>query len=325
MGGLRKVMPWTAGTFLIGCLAIAGFPLMSGFFSKDLILWSAFSNVHVLNIPGVLDQNIGVIDLLTNTAAPAIASGGAVDVSTLATVVGFGVGILGVITAGLTAFYMFRLYFMTFEGDYRGDEETWSHAHESPPVMVIPLAVLALLATVGGWTGWPHFIVHGLHLPEGLLFFEHWYVEIFDTSMKYRIVGRFGAHPYLYEGIATGVSVAVGLTGIFFAHRFYIKQPEVPGNIKERFEKLHQVLTDKYYVDEGYDLAFVKSSIKGGEGLTFFDKNILDGGLVNGAAQILVSAGRILRNMQSGNVQRYATYITLGVVLSLAVLYGWIG
>ncbi len=324
MGGLRKVMPWTAGTFLVGCMAISGFPLMSGFFSKDLILWSAFSNVHVLNIKGVLEQNIGVIDLLTNTPAPAITAGGAVDVNVLALVVGSGVGVLGVITAGLTAFYMFRLYFMTFEGEYRGDEETLSHAHESPPTMVIPLAVLAFLAAFGGLTGWPHFIVHWLHLPEGLLFFEHWYEEIFQTSNQFRIVGRFGAKPYVYEAIATAISVGVGLTGIFFAHRFYLVQPEVPGRVKAKFEKLHQVLTDKYYVDEGYDLAFVKSSIKAGEGLTFFDKNILDGGLVNGAAQIMVSCGRILRNMQSGDVQRYATYITLGVVLSLAVLYGYI-
>lgn len=315
MGGLRKYMPFTAGTFFVGCLAISGFPLLSGFFSKDLILWSALSNTHVFQIK---DASIN-LNYLISQQAPAIVTNAAVDVKLAALITSYGTFALGLLTAGLTAFYMFRLYFMTFEGECRADEHTKEHLHESPPTMVIPLVVLAILAAVGGLTGWPHFIAS--KLPKGALFFEHWFSEIFRTSYKYRIFGRFGDHPYLQEGIATGVSVLVGLTGIATAYYMYMKRPDIPASIKERLEKLHYVLMNKYFVDEGYDRIFVEGSIKAGEGMTFFDKNFLDGFLVNGVAQVMATAGRILRHLQSGDVQRYATYIILAVLFTLLVFF----
>lgn len=320
MGGLRKYMPFTAYTFLAGCLAIAGFPLFSGFFSKDLILWSALSNVHIFNVDGVLGSG-SALAYLTTTQVEAMASQGPVDVSVAALVTSFGTFALGLITAGMTAFYMFRLYFLTFEGECRADEHTKEHLHESPASMTIPLVVLGVLAVIGGLTGWPHFIVHGAHLPEGMLFFEHWFSEVFEVSSRFRIMNRFGAHPYAYEAAVTVMGTLAGLSGIGTAWYMYMKNPELPARIKEQLGALHNVLDNKYFVDEGYDFIFVKGSIKAGEGLTFFDKHILDGMLVNGAGALMSSAGRILRHLQSGNVQRYATYITLGVVLALVSLF----
>jgi NADH-quinone oxidoreductase subunit L len=322
MGGLKHYMPWTARTFLIGCLAISGVPLFSGFFSKDLILWSALSNAHVFTAEPVVNAGIS-LSYLTNQIAPAL-MGEAMEhgfkLTNIALFTRWGTFLLGLITAGMTAFYMFRLYILTFEGENRTGEKERKHLHESPEAIVIPLAILAGLALVGGYTGWPHFIVHGLHLPEGFLFFEHWFSEVFEVSMTYRIHGRFGAHPYLYEGIATFASVAVGATGIGLAYLMYVKRPELPGEIKAKAEKLHELLTNKYYVDEGYDAIFVQGTVKTGEGMTFFDQAILDQGVVDGAGQVMTTAGRVLRHMQSGNMQRYATYITLAVVLALMAL-----
>ena len=318
MGGLRKYMPFTAATFFIGCLAIAGFPLLSGFFSKDLILWSALSNSHVFQVADAVAGEQRIAYLLT-TKAPWVLSQGAVELKLPGLITAYGTFALGLLTAAMTAFYMFRLYFLTFEGECRADEHTKEHLHESPPAMVIPLVVLAVLAAVGGWTGWPHFIAS--KLPKGALFFEHWFSEIFDVSMSHRIVGRFGYHPYAYEAIVTTVSVVVGLGGIATAYFLYMKRPDIPGMVKERLEKLHYVLTNKYFVDEGYDTMFVRGSIKSGEGMTFFDKHILDGGLVNGAAALMATAGRALRHLHSGDVQRYATYLTLAVLLAMLVFF----
>lgn len=325
MGGLKKYMPVTSKTFLVGCLAISGFPLFSGFFSKDAILWGALSNVHIFNVDGVISESPApgeLIGYLTDTVATPMASGGAVGVSTLASITAWGTFILAVITAGMTAFYMFRLYFMTFEGECRADEHTKSHLHESPVSMTVPLVVLAVLSLLGGMTGWPHFIVHGLHFPpEGFgLFFEHWFSELFATSNDFRIMNRFGAHAYGWEAVATVSGLVAGLSGMGLAYYMYMKNPELPASIKERLKLLHNLLDNKYFVDEGYDFMFIKGAIKSGEAMTFFDKHILDGVLVNGAAALMKTAGRILRHLQSGNVQRYATYLTLGVVLALVAL-----
>lgn len=314
MGGLKKYMPITSKTFLIGCLAISGFPLLSGFFSKDLILWKALSNVHVFQIK---DATIS-LNYLTTQVAPAISSGGPVDIKLAATITCYGTFVLGVVTAAMTAFYMFRLYFLTFEGECRADEHTKAHLHESPPTMTIPLVVLAILAIVGGWTGWPHFIAK---FPKVMLFFEHWFAGVFDVSYKYRLVGRFGEHPYAQEIAVTVGSVLIGLGGIFAAYQMYIKNPDKPAQIKEKFSAIHELLMNKYYVDEGYDRMFVESSIKTGKGMTFFDKHILDSVLVNGVAHIMATAGRILRNLQSGDVQRYAIYLTFALVLVLVAVF----
>jgi NADH-quinone oxidoreductase subunit L len=160
MGGLRKWMPITHGTFFIACLAISGVPMLAGFFSKDLILWGALSNVHVFRIEGIQTG----IDLLTTTVAAPIAGGSKLTVDGVWTTVYSIVFALGIVTAGMTAFYMFRLYILTFLGDFRGTDEVKAHLHESPMTMTIPLVVLALLSIVGGYTGWPHVVAHAAHI-----------------------------------------------------------------------------------------------------------------------------------------------------------------
>lgn len=330
MGGLGKYMPWTSKTFFVGCLAISGVPVFSGFFSKDAILWGALSNTHILAVDGAADA-IKAVDVapgapsalaqtLTTRPLEIITSGSGVDIHWLMQITSWGTFLLAVITAGMTAFYMFRLYFMTFSGECRADEHTKSHLHESPPSMVVPLVVLAILSAVGGLTGWPHFIVHYAHfLPEGfVLFFEHWFAEIFATSNDLRILSRFGAHAYVWEMVATVCGMLAAGLGIGLSWMRYGKNFEVSD--EENTNKLYDFVSKKYKVDELYDFVFVRGSIKGGEGMTFFDKHILDGVLVNGAAVLMSTAGRILRHLQSGNVQRYATYVTLGIVLALVAL-----
>lgn len=326
MGGLRKYMPITAGTFFVACLAIAGIPFFSGFFSKDLILWNALSNSHILTVPEIIADGVS-IDLLTTMQATPILSGGAVDVA--GWMVGFNwfFFIMGLITAALTAFYMFRLYFLTFEGECRADEATKAQLHESPDSMTVPLLVLAILSVVGGYIGWPHFVPGWLGLTEGLGFdvmlgLEHWLREVFATSSTYRYFGRFGAHPYALEAAVAGVSIVIAAGGIALAWLMYLKRPELPGEIKERVRGLYRTLDSKYWVDEAYDFAFVQGSVKLGRGLAWFDQVIIDGLIVDGSAWVVEQFGKILANLQSGNMQRYAIYITLAIVLSvLAVLF----
>ncbi len=337
MGGLKEWMPYTEKTFLIACLAISGFPLFAGFFSKDLILWNALTNVHILSVPEAASS--ATIATLINSTSPVIESGGAVDVTTWASAFHWGFYLMGVLTAGLTAFYMFRLYFLTFRGECRADEETREHLHESPPSMTLPLCALAFLSLFGGWTGWPHFIPkgvpkwlgfgghgHGGHgAPEYLdwmLGFEHWLDEAFVLSTSHRFAPLFGSHPYTQELIATSVSVAVALSGIGAAWAIYLKNPGLPKEIADSVRGLYDVLMNKYYVDEVYNRVFVQGSVKIGSFMHTFDEVVIDGVLVDGLAWFVEQLGKILRHLQSGNVQRYATYIVLGIVLfALAIRY----
>jgi NADH-quinone oxidoreductase subunit L len=337
MGGLRKWMPITAITFLVACLAISGFPLLSGFFSKDLILWSALSNAHVLSIPGLFEGTVPAAALTVEQAQPLVA-GGPVDVTTTSAAFHWFFYIGGLATAGLTAFYMFRLYFLTFEGECRADEETKSHLHEAPASMTVPLSALGILSVIGGWIGWPHFVPKGWlgsghkgghggghggeHAAEAgwtiqdvMLGFEHWLDEVFVVSDTFRIVGRFGAHPYSAEMICTAASVVVGLSGIAAAWWVYLKNPGLPKEIADSVEGLYDLLDHAYWVDELYDSLFVQGAIKVGSFFHAFDKIVIDGVLVDGLGWLAEQAGRILSYLQSGDVQRYATYIVVAIVL----------
>ncbi|MFW5967341.1 MAG: NADH-quinone oxidoreductase subunit L [Persicimonas sp.] len=321
MGGLRKLMPVTAWTFLVACLAISGIPFFSGFFSKDLVLWEALSNAHILMVPEILEGGVEM-SLLTESAAGPIGSESAVDIAGWATGFHWFIYIMGVVTAGLTAFYMFRLYFLTFEGDFRGSDEVKEHVHESPPTMGIALVVLGILSVIGGLTGWPHFLVpkEGM-LHDIMLAFETWLSEVFIVADSFRNLDRFGAHPYTAEAIVTAVSVCVALGGIATAWWMYLKSPEVPKRISEKVRGVYRVLANKYWVDEIYDATFVRGTIGLGRAWAWFDQHIIDGVLVDGTAWLAEQLGRILRHLQSGNVQRYAVYIVLAIVLAaLAVL-----
>jgi NADH-quinone oxidoreductase subunit L len=332
MGGLKKWMPHTEKTFLIACLAISGIFPLAGFFSKDLILWKALTNVHIFSVPEAVAA--ADISTLIDAKSTVIKSGAAVDVTTAASVFHWSFYVLGLVTAGLTAFYMFRLYFLTFRGECRADEETKDHLHESPPSMTLPLWGLAILSVVGGWTGWPHFVpkgwfgvkgADGLHAPESLswmLGFEHWLDEVFTVSTTFRFAPLFGKYPFAIETVSALVSLGVAASGIGAAWWVYLKKPGLPKEIADSVSGLYEVLLNKYYVDELYDRVFVQGSIKIGSFMHTFDEVVIDGILVDGLAWFVEQIGKILRHLQSGNVQRYATYIALGIVLfALAIRY----
>ena len=328
MGGLRKWMPSTAITFLIASFAISGLPLLTaGWFSKDMILWNALSQAHIFSVPAVVASEPS-IHALTDQAVNVVQAGGGASLNTWASAFHWGFFIFGVLTAGLTAFYMFRLYILTFEGDCRADEETKDHLHESPESMTVPLWALAILSLVGGYIGWPHFVpawlaewmgagAHG-HMPSSLnwmLGIEHWLDEVFHVSTHYRMVGRFGAHAYNLELIATLVSSVVAVGGILLAAWVYLKNPGLPKEIADSLQGLYKLLFNKYWVDEIYDRVFVQGVIKIGSFFYAFDKYVIDGLVVDGIGWLAEQAGRILGYLQGGNVQRYATYIVVAIVL----------
>ena len=254
MGGLKAKMPITHWTFLVGALAIAGFPFLSGFWSKDEILHSAWGSSPLIYI-------------------------------------------IGLVTAFLTAFYMFRLIFVTFYGDSRVDPNVDSHLHESPPVMWVPLAILAIpSALIGLLLGW------GGHDS----WFHHFTKSVFPEAHH-----EASGNMILFMVISS----VVGLAGIAFAWSRYSKR--VPSD--EPTNALHKLLANKYYVDEVYN-ALIVQPIKNGSHYLLWrlvDNGIIDG-IVNGVGAIIRFIGGTLRRLQTGIVQAYIVSMVLGIVLFLA-------
>ena len=254
MGGLKAKMPITHWTFLVGALAIAGFPFLSGFWSKDEILHSAWGSSPLIYV-------------------------------------------IGLVTAFLTAFYMFRLIFVTFYGESRVESEVASHLHESPPVMWVPLAILAIpSALIGLLLGW------GGH--------ESWFHD-FTKSVFPETHHEASGNVFLFMAISS----VVGLAGIAFAWTRYSKR--VPSD--EPTNALHKLLANKYYVDEVYN-ALIVQPIKNGSHFLLWrivDNGIIDG-IVNGVASIIRLIGGTLRRLQTGLVQSYIVSMVLGIVLFLA-------
>ncbi|MFH0931544.1 MAG: NADH-quinone oxidoreductase subunit L, partial [Candidatus Zixiibacteriota bacterium] len=245
MGALKQKLPATFWTVFMAVLAISGIPLFSGFFSKDEILWKAFSQGNLF------------------------------------------LWLIGVVTAGMTAFYMFRLLFLTFFGKSRVEESVEHHIHESPKVMTIPLMVLAILSVIGGYVGIPKSLGGG----NG---FEHFLSPVFGEK------GEIAIHSPLTEYLVMAVSVAVALLGIFFAYRFYIKTPELPKRLAERFRFPYKVLLNKYYVDELYFKIIVNPLLKFATFLwQFFDIKIIDG-MANGLAGLVYWFAGVSRKIQTG-------------------------
>ena len=288
MGGLRKKTPITYWTFLLACIAIAGVPPFSGFFSKDEILWKAYSGHNTW------------------------------------------IWVLGAITAGLTAFYMFRMFFSTFHGECRASEEVKHHIHESPKIMTIPLMILAVLSVVGGWVGIPHLLGGGNHIEKWLEpVFGH-AVEhaptayAFDLSIISNAFASSGAEA-ASGGAATEwtlmiLAVIVGLSGIFMAWLFYVKNPSLPERFVERFKAVFKVVHNKYFVDELYIAVFVKGLFGIGRICkNFFDETIIDGA-INGVAAGFSGVGGIIRRVQNGLVQGYAFAMIAGAILVIGYL-----
>ncbi|MBI5807811.1 MAG: NADH-quinone oxidoreductase subunit L [Ignavibacteriales bacterium] len=270
-GGLKKYMPKTYLTFFVATLAITGVPGLSGFFSKDEILWNAYANG------------------------------------------GFAFWLIGVFTAMMTAFYMFRLLSLTFYGNERFDHNH-VHPHESPAVMTVPLMILAFLSAVGGYIGMPKVFV-GEH---GNLF-ESWLEPVYEPAM--RKLAHFGAHSHLEEILLMVISVALALSSIYFAIHVYTKKPEIAENFANRFKKFYNLLLNKYFIDEIYEAAVVQPIQKGSEKLLwkFADVKVIDGA-VNGLANLIDKFSGTLKKIQNGLAQSYALFMIAGIAVILFLL-----
>ncbi|MEQ1553636.1 MAG: NADH-quinone oxidoreductase subunit L [Ferruginibacter sp.] len=260
MGALKKHMPTTHITFLIGCIAIAGIPPFSGFFSKDEILAAAYAESPII----------------------------------------WGVGVLGAL---MTAFYMFRLYAMTFLGSFRGTNEQAHHLHESPKAITIPLIILALLAIVGGWVGIPEvFIKGGHHLEE---FLQPIFAQSNAITQKYET-------SHSTEFMLMGISVAVALVALIFAigkFKNYKKENEVTSS------GFANVLENKWYFDELYT-KIITNPLKS---ISCFFNNIIEkkgiDAVVNGTGKFVNYSSRQLRWLQSGQVGAYVLLMVLGMLV----------
>jgi NADH-quinone oxidoreductase subunit L len=281
MGSLRKHLPRTYGTFLMGTLAIAGIFPFAGFFSKDEILYRAFA------------QGNGVYWLI------------------------------GIAAAFMTAFYMFRLVYMTFHGESRMDPEVAPHVHESPAIMTVPLLILALLSLVGGFVGIP--IVKGGNVFGDFLAPVMKGHELLSPEMGLAHAAEAGAHVAGHHSIALelalmGVSLAIAIGGWLTARRFYVLKPDLPRRVSESFGGLYRLVFNKYWVDELYDAVFVRPIVRVSNWLWHgVDDGFIDG-VANGLARVTAAAGSTLRTVQTGLVQNYALSILVGVIFVLAYM-----
>ncbi|MEJ5370153.1 MAG: NADH-quinone oxidoreductase subunit L [Bryobacteraceae bacterium] len=303
MGGLKDKIPVTFRTMFIASLAIAGIPPLAGFFSKDEILWQAWSSP------------------LGSKALWAV----------------------GWATAAMTAFYMWRLMFLTFYGEGRMDEHTRHHIHESPRSMTVPLMVLAAGSVVAGWIGMPKvFGESGFQQA-----FEHWLAPVFEAAARAMHGGHEAAHhDAAMEWALMGLSIGAALGGILIARHVYLKLKE---HERPTGGALYPVLYNKWYVDEAYNALFVEGLAKGGGGaLARFDAAVVDGG-VNGTAWMTRLVSRIsiwydtwivdglvnlgaftvralsfpVRFLQTGFIHSYALMFLAGV-LAIFGYYWWV-
>ena len=255
MGGLRKKLPITCWTFFLGSLALAGFPFTAGFFSKDELLLVSWMS-------GPLGRILAV---------------------------------LGIITAFMTAFYSFRLWFVTFWGESRVDPQHADHVHEPSSTMTVPLIVLAGLSIVTGYLGIPEFLQLSFSGAEG--------------------------GDIHHGAAATGIMVAAslaGLLGIAAAYVLYVKSPDLPDRLMNRWRLLYQLSLNKWYVDEAYDRTIVNPTFQIADQLwKRVDVRVIDGA-VNGIARGVAWCGWVVRLIQSGQVQHYALGMTLGAVVFLS-------
>ena len=267
MGGLRHQMPWTFRTFLVGSLALAGIPGLAGFFSKDAVLWGAWSSEHY----GPLLWGAGVV------------------------------------AAGFTSFYTFRLVILTFFGKPRYTDEDVRHVHESPPSMLIPLVILAVFSLLAGYVGVPEFLGGGNQI-------EHYLASTLPSAIE-----ETEAADHTTEALVMGASVGVGLLGLVLAYLFYSAKPALPDRMVGRLPGVYRVLTRKYYVDEIYDAVLVWPLVRVSKDLLWkvVDTMMIDGS-VNGMGRATRGLAGGLRHMQTGYVRTYAGWILLGGVLVMA-------
>jgi NADH-quinone oxidoreductase subunit L len=273
MGGLHSKIKYTFVTMFIATLAIAGIPPLAGFFSKDSILFSA------LTVGG---------------------NGGRAL---------YGVGLL---TALLTSFYMFRLIYLTFYGKPRYDEHH-VHVHESPWSMLGPLVVLAVLSIVGGWVAAPAFW-------GGLDHFAAFLSPVFPTHEAAEGLSEAQAH--VLELWLAGVAVASAAIGWAVAFWLYLKQPGKPEQLAKSLSGIYTALYNKYYVDELYAAVIVRPLVWLSENVLWkvVDVEAIDG-TVNGIAHGVTAVGDTVRHTQSGNTRSYAVWVVVGALAVIIILF----
>jgi NADH-quinone oxidoreductase subunit L len=285
MGGLRQYIPWTFLTMTIATFAIAGFWPLAGFFSKDEILWQAYSSPHGSWV----------------------------------------FWLVGVVTALITSFYMFRLWFMTFFGDYRGAEEdsqghdAHGHSghghgspHESPNIMLVPLGILAVLSFVGGWVN-----IGGR--------FDHFLAPVFQVGSEAatETAAEVGGHGTEY--LLMGISLAAAFLGFYFAYLLYFKRRDLPQKIADALGGFYNAVVHKYYVDEIYATLFVKPLVDASTRILWHgvDQGVIDAA-VNDTADGARHVSDAARHMQSGNLRSYAGWVAAGGALVIAYMI-WMG
>jgi NADH-quinone oxidoreductase subunit L len=264
MGGLKRRIWQTRAVFLVGVIAIAGFPPLSGFFSKDEILLTAFSS----EVPGH-----------------------------------FWIYGIGLATAGLTSFYMFRLYYKVFHGECRAPVEVREHIHESPRVILNPLWVLAFLSIVGGLIGFPKAYGEAIGV-EHSHSLHNWLSPLLPDA----------SHHVSYEQELSMAAVAVGvaLAGWLLAQWLYLRQREMAARIAASASGLQRLLANKYYVDEIYDALIVRPLVLLSDRVLF---RVVDAGLIDGVA--IDGLGRSVRAVASGGLKYLQTGLAQSYVFSM--------
>jgi NADH-quinone oxidoreductase subunit L len=266
MGGLKKYMPTTHLTFLIGTIAISGIPPLAGFFSKDQIIAVAF------------EENMLVFVLLSAASA-------------------------------LTAFYMFRLYFLTFHGSFRGTHDQEHHLHESPKVMTIPLVVLAVLSIFGGLIGFPHALGHTIHV-------SHWLDHFLEKTVEMPFMGMTLSVELMLMLVAT----IIAASSIYFAYNKYVQKGELALEDDEIESSAHKTLAAKYYFDELYD-GLIRKPI---DALSAFLQKVVEPtfieGLVKGVSSIPTVIGNGVKLIQNGKMVMAIFAMVIGLIFILITL-----
>lgn len=215
------------------------------------------------------------------------------------------------LTAGLTAFYMFRLVSLTFWGNprFKKHGERAVHPHEAPATMTIPLIILAVLSIIGGWVGIPKALGGSLAIKEFL-------APVFYNADRIMALPEHGVQSVDY--ILIVLSVVIAAAGIYLARTWYLRKPDVPIGIAKKYSGVYTVLNNKYYVDELYDAVIVNPAVKGSRRLLWrgVDVGIIDG-IVNGLAKLIAVISKYGRKVQVGVVQGYAVAFVFGIVFIL--------
>lgn len=264
MGGIWKHIKVTYALMWIGSLALAGVPFFAGFYSKDIVLEAAYA----------AETGIGQYAFW-----------------------------LGLLAAFLTAFYSWRLLFMTFHGEPRADEKTMAHVHESPKVMILPLFVLAIGALFSGYVAYDYFV--------GAKAAEFWGDAILILDHHKALENAH--HVPIWVKLSP---IVVGVLGIGLAYVLYIQRTDIPGKIAEKFQAIYQFLLNKWYFDELYEFLFVRPSFALGRGFwKVVDEMIIDGLGPDGISNTVRLAAKRVAALQSGYLYHYAFAMLIGVVV----------